>query len=77
MPNNTDSGRAASRPTLSLRSGGSDPAFDHTCVPRLPAVYAKATSLAKEVSDMTRLAERLGYLWQRYVAWRDPRPFNR
>jgi hypothetical protein len=26
---------------------------------------------------MTRLAERLGYLWQRYVAWYDPRPFNR
>jgi hypothetical protein len=26
---------------------------------------------------MTRLAERLGYLWQRYVAWRDPRPFKR
>jgi hypothetical protein len=21
---------------------------------------------------MTRLAERLGYLWQRYVAWRSP-----
>jgi hypothetical protein len=26
---------------------------------------------------MTRLAERLGYLWQRYVAWRSPRPFER
>jgi hypothetical protein len=39
--------------------------------------YAEATSSAKEVSDMNRLAERLGYLWQRYVAWRDPRPFNR
>jgi hypothetical protein len=26
---------------------------------------------------MTRLAERLGYLWQRYVAWHDPRPFKR
>jgi hypothetical protein len=29
------------------------------------------------VSDMNRLAERLGYLWQQYVAWRGPRPFNR
>src|ERR671911_178713 len=44
---------------------------------RLPAACAKATSPAKEVSDMTRLAERLGYLGQRYVAWRDPRPFKR
>jgi hypothetical protein len=26
---------------------------------------------------MTRLAERLGYLWQRFVASRDPRPFKR
>jgi hypothetical protein len=63
--------------TLSLRSGGSDPRFDLTRGRRSPALYAKPTSLAKEVSDMNRLAERLGYLWQRYVAWRDPRPFNR
>ena len=36
---------------------GNNPPFDLTFGPRLPAAYAKATSLAKEVSDMTRLAK--------------------
>jgi hypothetical protein len=60
---------------ISLRSGGSAPPFGLNSG-QSPAAGAKATS-AKEVSDMIRLAERLGYLWQRYVAWRDPRPFKR
>jgi hypothetical protein len=31
---------------------------------------------AKEVSEMTRLVEHLGYVW-RYLARRDPLPFER
>jgi hypothetical protein len=56
--------------------GGSTPPFDIASGPNTRA-HAAAHFTAKEVSDMNRLAERLGYLWQRYVAWRDPRPFNR
>jgi hypothetical protein len=41
------------------------------------SVGAVCLHTSEEVSDMTRLAERLGYLWQRYVAWHDPRPFKR
>ena len=29
----------------------------------------------EEVSHMARLAERLGCLWQRYMVWRQPRPW--
>jgi len=76
MPNSTDFGRAASRPTGAYdRVGMADRLISSPGSGSCRVLCIRFTS--KEVSDMNRLAERLGYLWQRYVAWHDPRPFKR